>query len=43
VKKVSQTKAVPQMRAMHRPDEKTAGKSAQEIDARMWQHVRFLI
>jgi hypothetical protein len=43
VKKVSQTKAVPQKRAMHRPDEKTPGNRGQAIDGPMRQHVKFSI
>jgi hypothetical protein len=43
VKKASQTKAVPQKRAMHRADEKTARNCGRAIDARMRQHVKFLI
>ena len=43
MKKASQTKAVLQKRAMHRPDEKAGRNFGQAIDARMRQHVKFLI
>jgi hypothetical protein len=43
VKNPSQTNAVPQLQAMHRPDEKPGRKSGRAIDALMLQHVSFPI
>jgi hypothetical protein len=43
VKKASQTKALPQLPAVHRRGEKAGRKSSGEIDGSIRQHVSFPI